>query len=231
MRIYYRISNNSYNKEKIADKRSCLSNALYIFDDCEEFNLIMDNVNDPDTIDFIAACCKRFPNIKTQTTSLGNAQSFKFVLINIVESQLKDDEIVYLLEDDYFHLENAPMLINEGLQRANYVSLYDHPDKYQDADKGGDNPFISQGGEVTRVILTPSSHWKITNSTTMTFATTVGQLRRDAPVWIKHTSQGNHPNDFQAFLELGSMQRSLITPIPAASTHTEKKYLAPLIKW
>jgi transaldolase len=40
----------------------------------------------------------------------------------------------------------------EGLDISDYVSGYDHPDKYIDSDQGGDNPFIKDGGEITRVL-------------------------------------------------------------------------------
>ena len=69
---------------------------------------------------------------------------------------------------------------------ADYVTLYDHPDKYMDHDKGGPNPYISNGGEVTRLVKTDNSHWKLTNSTTMTFASKVNTLKQDRDIWMKH---------------------------------------------
>jgi hypothetical protein len=110
-----------------------------------------------------------------------------------------------------------------------YVSLYDHPDKYINKQNGG-NPFIEDGGEVTRVMLTDSCHWKLTNSTTMTFASTVGTLREDESI-LREFTKGSYPRDFEMFLALRENQKGLLTPIPGYSTHGETAWLTPLIDW
>ena len=112
---------------------------------------------------------------------------------------------------------------------ASFVALYDHPDKYLDPSQGG-NPYCEGGGEDTRVYLTDSCHWKITNSTTMTFAEKVYTLKRVEPILRKHT-EGTHPNDFQMFLDLRANNELLITPIPGYSTHGETAWLSPLYDW
>lgn len=227
MKIYYRISNNSYKKNKLehATKQHCLSNFLSQFRLPEnEINLIADNVTDKDLLDFI----KKSEVDNIEYTSLNNAQSFKYVFNKAIE--LEDEELVYFIEDDYLHLPNSFNCIKEALEVSDYVSLYDHPDKYVNRVDGGDNPFIEDGGEVTRVIKTKSSHWKLTNSTTMTFAAKVKTLKEDVDVWLNHL-QGSHPNDFIAFLDLRSKGRTLLTPIPGLSTHTELNYLTPLVDW
>jgi hypothetical protein len=109
------------------------------------------------------------------------------------------------------------------------VTLYDHPDKYIDPSIGG-NPFCRGGAENTRVHLTKSCHWKITNSTTMTFASKVKDLKIDETIIRKWTSK-THPNDFAMFSEMRSNNRFLISPIPSYSTHGETAYLAPLRTW
>ena len=59
----------------------------------------------------------------------------------------------YFVENDYLHHSNARNILLEGFTvGADYVSLYDHPDKYLNANEGG-NPFIEDGGEVTKVYL------------------------------------------------------------------------------
>jgi hypothetical protein len=130
----------------------------------------------------------------------------------------------------------------EGLQIADYVTLYDHPDKYID----GINPQVKNGGENTKVFLTSSSHWKFTNSTTMTFASKVSTLRRDALLFklftvgivkknipfLKILRTKRTPRDYRIFSYLIKFKsRRLISPIPGYSTHGESKYMSPLIDW
>ena len=86
------------------------------------------------------------------------------------------------------------------------------------------------GGELTKVFVTKTCHWKLTNSTTMTFATTIEQLKKDKFVWDEFTL-GSHPNDFAAFLRLRELGRSLVTPLPGYSTHCEPQWASPLTDW
>ena len=140
----------------------------------------------------------------------------------------------------YFELSCFTILIEEGLEIADYVTLYDHPDKYVDKENGG-NPYVRKGGERTRVLLTKSSHWKQTNSTTHTFATKVRTLKEDKPIWWKHTKKYHGLNDFEGFKQLGGLgsiynyffgkRRKLISCLPGKSTHIENAYLTPLINW
>jgi hypothetical protein len=158
-----------------------------------------------------------------------NADYEKFypMIANIDEF---DDEVVYFLEDDYLHLDGSRTALLEAIDRADYVTLYDAPDKYVPARMGG-NPYIEDdGADPTRVILTKSRHWRLTNSTTMTFATRVKTLREDNDVW-KQFTEGNHPHDFQAFLALRAKGRALLSPIPTLSTHCEPAWAAPLVDW
>ena len=94
----------------------------------------------------------------------------------------------------------------------------------------GGNPYCEGGAEDTRVYLTDSCHWKITNSTTMTFASTVETLIRTEPTLRRYT-QGTYPEDFRMFLDLRSQNELVITPLPGYSTHGETAWLAPLINW
>ena len=250
LRVIYRISNNSYSKEKLwgdKNKEICLGKMLDQFwgwSDVVNIHIIKDNVTDPHTINFIDELIEHakyqqslLPDpsytavITTEDTNLGNAQSFWHAYRNAIDVKnfSSADDVVYLLEDDYFHLNGSFHCLMEGIERADYVSLYDHPDKYINRIDGGDNPYIENGGEVTRLILTDSSHWKLTNSTTMTFAAKIKTLIRDFDIWQRHTSNGNHPNDFGAFIELRQRGASLITPVPGLSTHTELKYLTPFV--
>jgi hypothetical protein len=224
MKVFYRISDGSYKKERFvnATKEHCINNFLEQFPK-EEVTIYADNVKDT-TFEWISTL-----GCETRRTNGGSsAAGFRIVLSDAL--QLPDDEVVYFVEDDYLHLPKSRTVLLEGLDRANYVSLYDHHDKYIPASNGG-NPFIDDdAAELTKVFVTKTTHWKLTNSTTMTFATHISTIREDEPIWSKHIV-GAHPNDFRCFLELRDMGRTLATPIPGYSTHCEPMWASPLIDW
>ena len=84
--------------------------------------------------------------------------------------------------------------------------------------------------EDTRVYLGEYCHFKLTNSTTMTFAAKVKTLKEDEDVLRKWTKD-THPYDFQMFMELKQRGRRLASSIPGFATHGETKFLSPLINW
>lgn len=225
MKIYYRISDAGYSKVKPAyvHNSACLKNFCNVFfEHIHDIVVIADNCGER-TINMI----KRYIDpIAIEQVSVGHgAGTFNLALDKALK--LNDEEVVYFVENDYLHLQGSPKILKEGFETgASFVSLYDHPDKYIN----GANPLVEDGGEVTRVLLTDSSHWKMTNSTTMTFAAKVSTLKRTESTLRKWTA-GTHPNDFQMFLELREQGESLITPIPGYSTHGETAWLSPLIDW
>lgn len=225
MRVFYRISDAS-NTSKIkfshATKKHCLENFLQHFP-AEIINIYADKVHS-DTLNWLNTLgC----NI-VETNCKSNSDSFLNVLNQAI--LLPKDETVYFVEDDYLHLPKSRQVLLEGIDRAHYVSLYDHRDKYIPASMGG-NPFIEDdAAELTKVFVTNTTHWKLTNSTTMTFASKVSTLQEDSEIWNKYIS-GTHPHDFQCFLELRDKGRTLATPIPGYSTHCEPMWAAPLIDW
>ena len=226
MIIIYRISDQGYNKvkPKYINNENCLRNAVKVFKNAK-WSVYADNVS-TETDDMIQNNVTRSD---IEYVSVGHgAGTFNLALDEALKYD--DDEIVYFIENDYIHKPESSKIIKEGFELgASFVSLYDHPDKYLPPEKGG-NPFCQGGAEDTRVYLGKSCHWKITNSTTMTFAAKVSTLKRVEPILRKHTS-GTHPNDFQMFLELRDKNELLITSIPGYSTHGETAWLSPLTDW
>ena len=226
MKIIYRISDAGYKKEKpdYIDNEKCLKNFVNVFGN-QNLYIIADNCSD-DTLNMIAKY--NHPG-RIQKVSIGHgAGTFNLALDNAL--QWDDDEIVYFVENDYLHKQDSPNILQEGfILGASFVSLYDHPDKYLSPQHGG-NPYCDGGAEDTRVYLTNSCHWKITNSTTMTFASKVSTLKRIESTLRKHTT-GSYPDDFKMFLELREQNELLISSIPGYSTHGETRWLAPLTNW
>lgn len=223
MKLFYRISDNSYPKPKLigATKEVCLNNFV------KSFNKVVFGQNQPPAKDFIPPmkiiadkCERKTVAMLSQTgipiilTDYGNAGSLKHA-INLAIQECQDDELVYFVEDDYLHLEESQMLLEDGIQRADYVTLYDHPDKYTSQ---------YNFGEVSKVIRTERSHWRYTISTCMTFATKIKTLKEDIEVWEKFTNE-SHPPDHQIFSELGKEKnRNLAVCIPGAACHCDLEY-------
>lgn len=226
MKIFYRYtdSNNNKNRPSYFSKEKCLQSFLKKFIG-HEIYIVADNVSEKT----YTLLCEKVGNNNVIRTSLYNSKGFLFT-VKVAIEKFSDDEKIYLVEDDYIHTKNAANIIMEGLGISDYVSGYDHFDKYVNRSDGGPNPFISDGGEETRVILSKSSHWKLTNSCCMTFATTVRILKEDYSIY-EEFCQYNIPSDFQMFIKLRQKGRKLISCIPAVSTHCEPEWLSPLIDW
>lgn len=221
MKLIYRISDVGYNKVKppYIGNENCLKNATQTFKQAE-WVIIADNTSVP-TDEMIT---KYQSNITKVSVGHG-AGTFNLALTEALK--YNDNEVVYFLENDYLHKPESFNVLLEGIDiGSDYISLYDHPDKYQD----GANPFVEGGGEITKVFLSKSCHWKLTNSTTMTFAAKVKTLREDEEI-LRSFTQGSYPRDFEMFLALRDKGRSLITPLPGYATHGETAWLSPLINW
>jgi hypothetical protein len=228
MKIIYRISDAGYKKEKpeYINNENCLKNFCNVFFDyIYDIMILADNCSD-DTLTMIK---KYIDPINIRKVSVGHgAGTFNLALDEAL--RWDDNETIYFVENDYLHKPNSQKIIEEGLNLgAAFVSLYDHPDKYLPPNQGG-NPYCEGGAEDTRVYLTKSTHWKVTNSTTMTFAAKVSTLKHTEPILRKYT-QGSYPEDFKMFLELRDQGELLTTPIPGYATHGETKWLSPLTDW
>ena len=223
MKLYYRISDNSYPKQKLpgADKNTCLLNFLKAFRDIIFSKDILDGKQKP-AMTIIADRCNdetlkmvNATGLPVLKTDLGNAGAVHFA-IDLAIQECHDGELVYICEDDYLHLSNASQLLREGMLHSDYITLYDHPDKYTN---------LYDMGEISKVVRTNSSHWRYTVSTCMTFGAKVSILKKDVDVFKKHVGviDGNceHPSDHDIFCELKERGRKLTVPIPGAACHTD----------
>jgi hypothetical protein len=185
----FRISDGGNKKNKLghADKIYCLQNFIKAFGK-ENLFVFADNCSDQ-----TLAAIGLLDVALFKLDSMGNASSFLHILDYAV-ANFKNDDWVYFVEDDYLHLDDAKQALLEGVTIADYVSMYDNPDKYVSFNKGGSNHYIINDGEESRVLITPTSHWKITNSCTMTFAASVKTLKEDYNIWSFYKTQ-----DYLAF--------------------------------
>lgn len=227
MLILYRISDGSYKKsrEDYISKEICLQNCVKEFGKYCDIKVIADNLGET-TLDMVR---KYIEPKNIEHVSVGHgAGTFNYGL-DIALMQ-KPTERIYFLEDDYIHAPNSYDILVEGFSMGfPYYTLYDHPDKYKDPSIGG-NPLCQGGAENTRVYLTHSCHWKMTNSTTMTFATNVRNLEEDEMIMRKWT-RDKHPDDMQMFFELRKNEKMLLSPMPSYATHGDTGHISPLRDW
>jgi len=219
--VFYRTSDMGADKKKpyYITAQNCLNNFVKNFQ-YDELHILADNVSNA-TYEWLAY----FPYKTLRRTNLGNKTSFKHSL-NLAVA-LEDDTICYFVENDYVHLANSRAVLEEGMQISDYVSLYDHPDKYLEENKDK---------YPVHLYHTKSTHWARVGSTTMTFASRVGTLKQDRWVFdaIIDESPYNHPNDAGIFGVLTGTRcnhRKLITPIHSYATHGETNWLATRINW
>lgn len=231
--VFYRISDNgNKNKAKLgfATKKNCLKNALNVFDRANVI-IFVDGVTEKTDKD-IHELSDGLSNVTVKYINAGgDTKSFRVLYENAII--LNDNDFVYFLEDDYFHLNGSFESLKDfaEMNYTDYVTLYDHPDKY-DYGCSVINPYCKDFGEKTTIFRTKTHHWKITNSTTMTFGAFVNTLKRDKDIFWDGTDPSVRvTKDFQIFLNLRKNNAFLSSPIPTLSTHGEIKYLAPFIDW
>jgi hypothetical protein len=222
--IYYRISDAGYAKTKppYINNENCLRNAVKCFpiENCRCV-IIADNCSN-ETMQMIK---KYIPKQAIHAVSIGHGAG-TFRLAYQMALELDDHTPIYFLENDYLHRPSSYEALLDGLSMSySYVTLYDHPDKYDNTHFA-----IKYRGEKTHVLIGKYCHWKVAHSTTMTFASRVKTLKQDWAIFDRWT-QTKHPYDCQIFMELARKKHKLISPLPSFSTHGETTFLAPLVQW
>ena len=250
----YRISDFS-NPEKVkpdyASKENCLKNFVREFGK-DNLYVICDKVVE-ETYNMV---CKYADKEKVFLSQNGNTGTFLASLelaknlLEQVEESRREEIIFYFVEDDYIHRRGAAHILREAFVdlKADYVTLYDHPDKYQnlkdkryewghskvdlDSPEGVRYPKHLYGsGEDTRVYISTSVHWKRTSSTTMTWATTSKNLLADYDDMISLHTGKPLPMGGVTFKMLKGKRKYLLSPIPSFSTHAEEKWMSYFINW
>lgn len=152
-----------------------------------------------------------------------NAKSLEACLE--LASGLEQTDIIYFLEDDYLHTEQALEVLIEGFNvtnsfnKLNIISLYDHMDRLirnDDIDYGK-----------TNILLGDLRYWRTAESTTCTWA-----VKRDVYLNnIYSVAKSFGLNDRELFRELRKQGVILFTPMIGASTHCHEPFMSPFIDW
>jgi hypothetical protein len=152
-----------------------------------------------------------------QINANGNAASLLQVY-DIYLNEFKNRD-VYFVEDDYLHLPYSLSLIQEGVDRFNLVTGYDHTDRYTRID---DVSFQQES-----IVLGSTCHWRTAESTTCTWATRGGEWGEK----IVNIAKQYLLEDRAFFRHLINSQIRLYTPIPGCTTHMNANQLSPFTNW
>ena len=206
-----------FNREK------CFTNLINTVDDRVRVNLIYDNASMSLQDHFISKIEHNFNVVEFKGGN--DAQSFLNLLNYVHKLDIDDNDIVYFLEDDYLHIQGWVDIMIEGFTYVNsdYLTLYDHKDKYF--------PQVLSYLD-SKVLVTPSIHWRTTPSTTNTYACKFKTLKKHFDIHIKHCDLVNKwTRDHDKFTELSTQGSTLISCLPGLSTHVETQFLSPIIDW
>ncbi len=163
-----------------------------------------------------------FPLIECKTGS--EASSFLFMLEHVYKQKYSSDTIIYFLEDDYIHLPQWPQILREAftLHGIDYVTLYDHKDKY----------FLPHYAHMpSKIFHTASCHWRTTPSTTNTYAMLFKTLKKHIDLHRCYSLGRTITADHDKFSKLAEEGAVLISSIPGFSTHAEPEFASPCTDW
>ncbi|WWT39379.1 hypothetical protein [Microcystis phage Mel-JY01] len=157
-----------------------------------------------------------------------DAASLKYVLAHVGMNTFKaeDDDIIYIVEDDYLHRPGWQNVLAEGLWGINvdYATLYDHPDKY----------FLPMYNNLmAKILFTDTVHWRTTPSTCNTYAAKYSTLKKHLDIHL-HFCDPNITHDgydHTKFTELWKNGSNLISSVPGYSTHCETDFISPAFDW
>jgi hypothetical protein len=232
MKIYYRLSDNNRKGKapEYFNNKNCLDNFIKNFpvNSKEELVIIADNVKDETFIWLSSYGCE------VERTSLGNSHSFDYAYTRAI-SENKNEEIIYFVENDYLHRNGSRNALLEGFNycKADYINLYDSPERYKkhfniNYNQEIDFQFENFKNCKSEIIFGLNNYWRTVNTATMTFASKVETLKQDQYVFksavLSLTTEGypyrKIPGDYELFCTLVDVKnRIMLTPIPGYATH------------
>lgn len=166
-------------------------------------------------------------DVVQEFTGGDDASSLLYCLLYIKKQQFDDDDIIYIIEDDYLHRPGWDTILLEAFDtfEVDYVTLYDHADKY----------FLDMYNSLqSKILFSKSVHWRTTPSTCNTYA---GKWKTFKKHWddfhIKYClPEFTHSGyDHTKFMDLWKAGSNLISCMPGYSTHSEAAWLSPLTDW
>jgi hypothetical protein len=218
--IYYRHTANNIlgkNRPFWFDYEKCFLNLLKTIEGYDNIYLTL-SMDGENPLDFTNKYKDKYTLFQTHNYSSIN--SWRELLKYVKNQPMEPNDLIYWVENDYLHIEGwveKIMTLYKTYQGLDYISLYDHNDKY----------FLPMYDDlVSKIITTENHHWRTTPSTCGTYIVNRKTFDKDYDI------QSTHIGDHNTFLWLNeNRQRSVLTPIPGLSTHCMEGLLSPCIDW
>ncbi len=185
-------------------------------------NIIYDGPAQDFQDDFIAKYCAN-PELRLQTRLIagGSDKNSSLITLHLAHTDaLQPEDLVYMLENDYLHQDGWVSKVLEAFDSGlpfQYLSLYDHQDKYN---------YAMYEGLRSKVMHTASHHWRTVPSSCASYLMERRTLDADYDI----LSQGL-PDYYFFNILTDERQRVLVTPVPGLSTHCMAGYLSPVVSW
>jgi hypothetical protein len=154
-----------------------------------------------------------------------DGHSFLNLIEYVKEQNIEDNTILYFVEDDFLHKPGWTNIMREGFKYigVDYITLYDHNDKY----------FLPMYENLqSKILVTPSCHWRTTPSTTNTYAMLSQTFKKHYDIHKEYCDlEKGFTRDHDKFIRLWNEGSNLISCLPGYSTHCETEYLSPCVNW
>jgi len=234
--IYYRhVHSNAEKNSRDPNKQrpdwfsyeSCFRNLLWtIRNDPQGQFVNLTVMFDGNTADFIDDFVSKYfvdkdINFQIEFLNAGSDKNSALITLDyIYKARIPNGNLVYMLENDYMHqpgwVSKVFELYNSKI-KFNYLSLYDHNDKY----------ILKMYEELTSLIFhSDTQHWRTAPSTCGSFIFEINQYYLDFDIFREGLA------DYYLFNNLvNKRNRILLTAIPGLSTHCMEGYLSPTINW
>lgn len=212
MKVFYRISPylssnpNPLGKDKNVINFKCLMSFLEANKGFAQLNFIVDSLDEAWVNDYLK------PYGEVIYGHHGNVETFHDQLDEVCK--LPNEEIVFLVEDDYMWRPESLKTINRAVEELLLVSPYDHPGHYLE------DRFKFQPKQMRMI---ENQVYRQAPSNTLTFATKAFVIKQNIELIKKFGIR-----DHDMFTELGI---DLWVPVPSIATHMVKGLIsAPFVE-
>lgn len=202
------------------DYENCFRNLLHTIKDNPnvKLNVIMDGKIDSN---WISKYKEHYTAYEVEGGTMVKAGHAMFNLLKQLKDNISEGDLIYILENDYMHVEGWVEKVLElfgTFKGLNYVTLYDHNDKYIHDHLYGDL--------VSKIFATHSSHWR-------TIPNTCGSYIASKEIFFEDVDdQIREVGDCNKWLWLHeNKNRFMLSALPGLSTHCMEELMSPCVDW